>query len=110
MPSHDQKLTVLLQEIEEINIDHSNPRRLRADIAADALPTLLTLLRGRQCLRRCVPSAALDVLADASVLALQNDARGIFCSLIRAASRAHCVLPLASRALPCCPYAVGAYA
>ena len=47
MPSHDQKLTVLLQEIEEINIDHSNPRRLRADIAADALPTLLTLLRGR---------------------------------------------------------------
>ena len=42
-----QNLNVLLQEIEGIQLTLHNPRRLRADISADALPALLALLRGR---------------------------------------------------------------
>ena len=45
--AHSQNLNVLLQEIEGIHLTHHNPRRLRADIAAEALPALLALLRGR---------------------------------------------------------------
>ena len=45
--AHSQKLNVLLQEIQGIHLTQFNPRRLRADIAADALPALLALLRGR---------------------------------------------------------------
>lgn len=45
--AHSQNLNVLLQGIEGINLRHPNTRRIRADIAADALPALLALLRGR---------------------------------------------------------------
>lgn len=45
--AHSQSLNVLLQEIEGIHLTQKNPRRIRADIAAEALPALLALLRGR---------------------------------------------------------------
>ena len=45
--AHSQNLNVLLQEIEGIQLTFHNPRRLRADIAVEALPALLALLRGR---------------------------------------------------------------
>lgn len=45
--AHSQNLNVLLQGIEGINLSHQNNRRIRADIAAEALPALLSLLRGR---------------------------------------------------------------
>lgn len=45
--SHSQNLNVLLQEIQGIHLTQFNPRRLRADISAEALPALLALLRGR---------------------------------------------------------------
>ena len=45
--AHSQNLTVLLQGIEGIHLSHPNKKRLRADIAAESLPALLALLRGR---------------------------------------------------------------
>lgn len=45
--AHSQKLNVLLQGIEGLQLTQFNQRRLRADISAEALPALLALLRGR---------------------------------------------------------------
>jgi NADH-quinone oxidoreductase subunit C len=45
--SHSQKLDLLLQEIEGIKLTQQQNRRLRADVAAETLPALLALLRGR---------------------------------------------------------------
>lgn len=45
--SDAQQIDLLLQEIEGVQLTRHNPRRMRADIAADALPALLSLLRGR---------------------------------------------------------------
>jgi NADH-quinone oxidoreductase subunit C len=40
-------LNNLLQDIEGIDFKHKGDRRIRMDVAADSLPTLLELLRGR---------------------------------------------------------------
>ncbi len=40
-------LNSLLQDIDGIDFQHKGDRRIRMDIAADSLPTLLELLRGR---------------------------------------------------------------
>lgn len=40
-------LNSLLQDIDGIDFQHKGDRRIRMDVAADSLPTLLELLRGR---------------------------------------------------------------
>lgn len=42
-----QKLESLLNEVEEVKVTHKSERRIRVDLPADALPTMLGLLKGR---------------------------------------------------------------
>ena len=42
-----ERLSVILGEVKEVRVSQKGPRRTRLDVAADALPALLELLKGR---------------------------------------------------------------
>ena len=42
-----ERLSVILGEVKEVRVSQKSPRRTRLDVAADALPALLELLKGR---------------------------------------------------------------
>ena len=41
----DDHLSMILGEVKEVRVSHKGPRRTRLDVAADALPALLELLK-----------------------------------------------------------------
>ena len=42
-----ERLSIILGEVKEVRVSQRGPRRTRLDVAADALPALLELLKGR---------------------------------------------------------------
>ncbi|MCB1728259.1 MAG: hypothetical protein KDI22_12610, partial [Gammaproteobacteria bacterium] len=42
-----ERLSIILGEVKDVRVSQRGPRRTRLDVAADALPALLELLKGR---------------------------------------------------------------
>ncbi|MCB1727132.1 MAG: NADH-quinone oxidoreductase subunit C, partial [Gammaproteobacteria bacterium] len=42
-----ERLSIILGEVRDVGVSQRGPRRTRLDVAADALPALLELLKGR---------------------------------------------------------------